>query len=82
MDKERALEAPPRTFGGLPEHVQVWLNSLEPEDISRFKKWNGFIVWAETTGKFGRMVLYFLLALFGASMTIKQVWETFFSGKP
>jgi Rad3-related DNA helicase len=82
MDDRRARQPAPDRLGQIPEHVRKWLNSLEEEDIARFHKWADFIVWAETTGRYGRFIVWLSLAAFGASITVSQVWDKWFAKGP
>lgn len=65
----------PEKLTEIPEHTRKWLASLEPEDITRFKKWSAFIVWAETTGRFGKILLFIAVTVFGAAATIAGGWD-------
>lgn len=80
MDEQRERQPAPTTLIEVPENVRVWLNSLDQEDLDRFRKWNAFTAWAETTGRYGRVIVWLALAMFGASITISQVWDKFFKG--
>jgi hypothetical protein len=82
MDESREHHPAPTTLMEVPEHVRKWLNTLDQEDIDRFRKWNSFIVWAETTGRYGRFVVWLSLAAFGASITVSQVWDKWFAKGP
>jgi hypothetical protein len=75
MDEYRDRQLAPTTFAKVPEHVRKWLDSLDEEDIARFQKWNGFIDWAETTGRYGKFVAWLALAVFGASVSFAQGWD-------
>lgn len=59
----------------LPEHTRKWLDSMTPERIARYEKWEAFITWAETTGRYGKFLVITALAVFGAVVSLAQGWE-------
>jgi hypothetical protein len=75
MDERRRNSHAPERLTDIPLHVREWLHGLDREDIARFQKWNSFITWAETTGRYGRFVVWLSLAIFGAMVSISQGWE-------
>lgn len=77
MDERRARQPPPKKLDEIPEHVRHWLNTIDEEDIARFRKWNNFIVWFETSSRYTRAVVLFLMAGFGlytAAMQLLGRW--------
>lgn len=74
MDEQRAQRPPPETLKELPEHVRRWLNGIDEEDISRFERWNAFIVWFETTSLYSRRLVLFLMGAFGLYTSILFIW--------
>lgn len=74
MDQQRATEPAPETLREIPAHVRKWLNSIEPEDIVRFNKWSSFIVWFETSGRYTRSLVLFLMSLFGLYTATLFIW--------
>lgn len=76
MDAHRDSQPAPTTLIEVPEHVRKFLNSLDEEDIQRFRKWNSFIVWAETSGRYSRFVIKGALVMFGIFVTIKGGMES------
>lgn len=65
----------PKQLIEISEHVRLWLADLDPEDIARFKKWNAFITWAETTGRLGKGFVLVAVAVFTTSLAIAQGWD-------
>lgn len=75
MDERRRHAPAPDRLEQIPEHVRKWLNSIDEDDIKRFQRWNSFTQWAESTGRYGKIVIYTLLAIFGFFITVSQTWE-------
>lgn len=83
MDKAREHRPPPDTFKEIPEDTREWLATITKEDIARFRKWNGFIVWAETSGRYAKVLVGSLLAVFGVAVAIRsgiEAWGWLFKG--
>lgn len=85
---ERLVEVSDRTrrfLDSLDDHDLdriEWLLRLDHKKIERFEKWDDTLAFWGRFGRFGSGVIYALLALLGAVVTIKQVWDIFFPGKP
>lgn len=84
MSDEQKPIPVPQKLTDIPEHVRVWLATITPEKISRYQKYDGFIMWAETSGRYGRAFVLAALAVFGTVVSITQGWSwlgKFFTGK-
>lgn len=78
MDESREHKPAPTALIEIPEHVRRWLNTIDEEDIDRFRRWNNFIVWFETSGRYSRRTVLFLMSLFGLYTSALFLWGKWF----
>jgi hypothetical protein len=92
MDEDRAQEPLPEKISQYPEEVRRFLHTLDASDITRlewllrlddrkiarFEQWDETLSWLFKTSKFGKALFYIGLALLGAVVTFRTVWDLFF----
>ncbi len=52
---------------------------MQEDDAELLRRTMRFMRWMETSGRYGRLVMWLMLAIFGASVTIGQVWDYWLS---
>lgn len=85
MDEERAHAPPPDALRDIDPNVRrfinawddrdlrklEWLLSFDEKKIARFEQWDNFQQTLLGAGRLGKGILWFILGIFGLSVTIK-----------
>lgn len=69
MDEQRQ-----RRLEDIPDCSWEFWKSRTKEDISRMERWGSFIVWFETSSRYVRGAVVFLMAGFGFYQAAATLW--------